>query len=268
MESAIRDNDFVVIICTPTYKMKSERREGGVGYEGDIITGEVLQLRNNRKFIPVLKLADWKTASPSWLQGRYYIDLRGTPYSEEHYQDLLVTLLGNRETAPAVGMQAETRKAVEADTAGEFANVPPATRRPSPLKIIGIIADQVSAPRNDGTPGSALYRIPFRLSQRPSQFWAEAFVRAWNMPPQFTSMHRPGIARVIGNTIVLNGTTLDEVEKYHRDTLRLCVREANNSEESHAEEQERRFNEAIRKEAQRRKQVSDAASRIRFDDDG
>lgn len=88
------------------------------------------------------------------------------------------------------------------------------------------------------------------------------------MPPQFTSMHRPGIARVIGNTIVLNGTTLDEVEKYHRDTLRLCVREANNSEESHAEEQERRFNEAIRKEAQCRKQVSDAASRIRFDDDG
>lgn len=82
MESAIRDNDFAVIICTPTYKMKSERREGGVGYEGGIITGEVLQLRNNRKFIPVLKLADWKTASPSWLQGRYYIDLRGTPIAK------------------------------------------------------------------------------------------------------------------------------------------------------------------------------------------
>ena len=268
MESAIRDNDFVVIICTPTYKAKSERREGGVGYEGDIITGEVLQLRNNRKFIPVLKLADWRAASPSWLQGRYFIDLRGTPYSEEHYQDLLATLLGNRETAPAVGKQAEARKVAEAGPAGEFANAPPATRKLSPLKIIGIIADQVSTPRNDGTPGSALYSIPFRLSQRPSQFWAEAFVRAWNMPPQFTSMHRPGIARIVGNTIVLNGTTLDEVEKYHRDTLRLCISEANSSEELHVKEQERHANEAIRQEAQRRKHVSDAASRIRFDDDG
>ncbi len=87
------------------------------------------------------------------------------------------------------------------------------------LKIIGIIADQVSAPSSDGTPGGALYPIPFRLSHVPSQFWAEALVQAWNTPPQFTSMHRPGIANVIGNTIVLDGTTLEEVEKYHRDTL-------------------------------------------------
>jgi hypothetical protein len=146
--------------------------------------------------------------------------------------------------------------------------VPPAIRTVPTLKIIGIIADQVSAPRNDGTPGSALYRVPFRLSHVPSQFWAEAFVQAWNMPPQFTSMHRPGIARVIGNTIVLDGTTLEEVEKYHRDTLRLCVNEANKRVELHMKEKERRANEAIRQEVERRNQVSDAASRIRFDDDG
>jgi hypothetical protein len=268
MEGAIRDNDFVVIICTPTYKAKSESRKGGVGYEGDIMTAEVLQSRNNRKFIPVLKLADRDASLPSWLQGKYFIDLRGDPYSEEHYQDLLVTLLGNRETAPAVGKQAETRSVAEAGAAGRFAKVPQAIKTVPPLKIIGIIADQVSAPRNDGTPGSALYRVPFRLSYKPSQFWAEAFVKAWNMPPQFTSMHRPGIARIIGNTIVLDGTTLDEVEKYHRDTLRLCVDEANKGEELHMKEKERRGNEAIRQEVERRKQVSDAASRIRFDDDG
>jgi hypothetical protein len=268
MESAIRDNDFVVIICTPTYKAKSEGRKGGVGYEGDIMTAEVLQSRNNRKFIPVLKLDGWEASSPSWLQGRYFIDLRGDPYSEEHYQDLLVTLLGNREAAPAVGKQAETRMMPEADAARRFANMPPEIMTVPPLKIIGIIADQVSAPRNDGTPGSALYRIPFRLSGKPSQFWADAFVSAWNMPPQFTSMHRPGIARVIDNTIVLDGTTLDEVEKYHRNTLRLCVIEANQGEELHRKKQERRANEAISQETERRKQVSDAARRIRFDDDG
>jgi hypothetical protein len=268
MEGAIRDNDFVVIICTPTYKAKSEGRKGGVGYEGDIMTAEVLQSRNNRKFIPVLKQDDWKASSPSWLQGKYFIDLRGEPYSEDHYQDLLVTLLGNRETPPAVGKKAETRTVVEAAIPTRFAKVASATQRSIPIKIIGIIADQVSAPRNDGTPGSALYRVPFRLSRNPSQYWAEAFVKAWNMPPQFTSMHRPGIARVMANTIVLDGTTLEEVEKYHRDTLRLCVNEANRDEEFHLKDRERRASEAIRQEAKRREQVADAVSRIRFDDDG
>lgn len=268
MEGAIRDNDFVVIICTPTYKAKSEGRKGGVGYEGDIMTSEVLQSRNNRKFIPVLKQDDWEASSPGWLQGRYFIDLRGEPYSEDHYQDLLVTLLGNRETAPAVEKKAEARTVVEADISTRFAKVASAIQTSSPIKIIGIIADQVSAPRSDGTPGSALYRVPFRLSRNPSQYWAEAFVKAWNMPPQFTSMHRPGIARVMGNTIVLDGTTLEEVEKYHRDTLRLCVNEANRGEEFHLKERERRANEAIRQEVKRREQVADAVSRIRFDDDG
>jgi len=81
-------------------------------------------------------------------------------------------------------------------------------------------------------------------------------------------MHRPGIARVIGNAIVLDGTTLEEVEKYHRDTLRLCVNEANKAEELHVKERERRANEAIRQEVARRQEVVGAASRIRFDDDG
>lgn len=268
MEGAIRDNDFVVIICTPTYKAKSEGRKGGVGYEGDIMTTEVLQSRNNRKFIPVLKCESWEASSPSWLQGKYFIDLRGEPYSEDHYQDLLVTLLGNREIAPAVGKQAEARPTEAADTSTRYAKMPQVMQTSSPLKITGIIADQVSAPRNDGTPGSALYRVPFRLSRSPSHYWAEAFVKTWDMPPQFTSMHRPGIARVTGNTIVLDGTTLEEVERYHRDTLKLCVNEANRIEESHLKERERRANQAIQKEVQRRDQIADAVSRIRFEDDG
>src|SRR5258705_9227069 len=41
MERSIRENNFVLIICTPLYKLKSDSRQGGVGYEGHIITGEV-----------------------------------------------------------------------------------------------------------------------------------------------------------------------------------------------------------------------------------
>ena len=58
MEEAIRENDFVLIVCTPEYKKKSEGRRGGVGYEGDIMTAEVLQKQNHRKFIPVLREGD------------------------------------------------------------------------------------------------------------------------------------------------------------------------------------------------------------------
>jgi TIR domain len=54
MEQEIRDNDFVLIVCTPKYKEKSDKCLGGVGYEGDIMTAEVFTKQNHRKFIPVL----------------------------------------------------------------------------------------------------------------------------------------------------------------------------------------------------------------------
>jgi TIR domain len=34
METAIRENSYVLIICTPNYKKKSDERKGGVGYLG------------------------------------------------------------------------------------------------------------------------------------------------------------------------------------------------------------------------------------------
>ena len=36
-------------------------------------------------------------------------------------------------------------------------------------------------------------------------------------------MHRPGIASVEGDEILLNGTTIEEVRDYHRKTLNLCI---------------------------------------------
>ena len=85
-------------------------------------------------------------------------------------------------------------------------------------------------PKNDGTRGSALYRIHFRLSSKPTSTWSELFLRNWNYPPSFTSMHRPGIARVESDKIVLDGTTIEEVKQYHRDTLILCVEKTNEEE--------------------------------------
>ena len=43
MAKEIRDNDFVLVVCTPNYRRKSEEGRGGVGYEGSIMTANELE---------------------------------------------------------------------------------------------------------------------------------------------------------------------------------------------------------------------------------
>ena len=78
-------------------------------------------------------------------------------------------------------------------------------------------------PRNDSTPGSALYRVPLKLNRTPDTRWSRLFRANWDSPPSFTTMHRPGIGSVVGDTIVLDGTTIEELERYHAKTLKLAV---------------------------------------------
>lgn len=100
-----------------------------------------------------------------------------------------------------------------------------------PIRLVEVVVDQVTEPLNDGTPGSALYLVPIRLSRTPSWAWEQAFLNAWRSPRQFTSMHRPRIARIEGDCIVLDGTTIEEVRDIHRATLVLCVEDANRAEQ-------------------------------------
>lgn len=111
MERAVRESDFVLIVCTPKYQEKSDGRLGGVGYEGDIMAAEVATGVDRRKFIPLLRSEAWISASPSWLRGSYYLDVRGDPYSEENYSELLDTLLGRRDKAPPVAVSVQTESA-------------------------------------------------------------------------------------------------------------------------------------------------------------
>ena len=99
-----------------------------------------------------------------------------------------------------------------------------------PIKIVEVIRDEVTLPRMDGTKDCALYKIPFRLSRRPSELWIKIFLQKWEMPSCFTSMHRPEIASVYDDKIILDGTTKEEVEKYHKATLELCISETNEEE--------------------------------------
>jgi hypothetical protein len=104
MESAVRDADYVLIVCTPSYKHKSNNRKGGVGYEGDIMTGEVFVSGNRRKFVPILRKGPWEEAAPSWLLGTYYIDFSNDAQFQNSYRHLADTLLGKALPAPPVAV--------------------------------------------------------------------------------------------------------------------------------------------------------------------
>ena len=264
MESAVRENDYVLIVCTPRYKEKADSRSGGVGYEGDIMTAEVMTSQNHRKFIPLLRKDNWVVSSPTWLSGKYFVNFSGTPYSEESYQDLLLTVYGQRNQAPPLGKAPKTITANRPQSTLEAKPQESILATSTPIKIVGVVVDGVTSPRNDGTRGSALYAIPFQLSRRPSAAWADAFIRTWNRPPPWTMMHRPGIARVSGDRVILDGTTIEEVEQYHRDTLRLVIESVNQLIEQYEVNKRQREEEEKRQKEAHQAKLKDIANRLKF----
>jgi hypothetical protein len=75
MESNIVASDFVIIICTPTYAIKGNKRDGGVGYEAMIITSQLARRILQDKFIPVLRSGNFDdSAVPVWLQSKIGVD--------------------------------------------------------------------------------------------------------------------------------------------------------------------------------------------------
>lgn len=226
MEESVTSADYVLIVCTPTYKAKADARVGGVGYEGHIISDELYSKRNEQKFIPVLRGGTFTECVPVFLAGKLGIDL-SDGFDSENYENLIATIFHTKKK-PSV-----KRPRYLSTFSGATLDSHPE----EPIRIVGIIVDEVTEPRNDGTPGCALYRVPFRLSHVPSSLWKRLFLQTWDMPPRWSTMHRPGIARVSGDKIILDGTTIEEVRDVHRETLLLCVNKANELEAYYLEQQ-------------------------------
>ena len=101
MEREIIEADRVLIVCTPTYKNKSDARIGGVGYEESIISGEILATGNQRKFIPILRKGDKDSAIPTGLKGKLFADLRSD--DQQAVKHLIETILGRLAAPPPLG---------------------------------------------------------------------------------------------------------------------------------------------------------------------
>lgn len=134
-----------------------------------------------------------------------------------------------------------------------------------PVKLEGVVAEEVGQPRNDGTRGSALYKVPIKLSANPPIEWAELFEEAWRNPSSFTLRHRPSIASVVGNRVILDGTTLEEVEEIHAQTLKNAVAEANRGYEEYLRREREGEAQEGRRREEHQKHIQDLAKRIKFD---
>jgi hypothetical protein len=107
MEQSIRDSDYVLLICTPIFAEKANRGIGGVGYEKNVVTGELFTRRSNdTKFVPILRIGPPELSLPSYLQSKIFIDFRDDAQFEAALERLLRHLHGVPLTMrPPVGLK-------------------------------------------------------------------------------------------------------------------------------------------------------------------
>ncbi|MYF28510.1 MAG: hypothetical protein F4169_06545 [Gammaproteobacteria bacterium] len=133
-----------------------------------------------------------------------------------------------------------------------------------PLKLTEVLKDDVGRPRNDGTRGSALYAVPIGLNRTPDSVEAQLLVQHWDSPPRFTSRHRPGILRVLDDRVILERTTIDEIESCHAETLRLVIEQTNADAASYRESQRKRADAQACRDHEHDDHVREVAARIQF----
>jgi predicted transcriptional regulator len=93
MESAIPKADKVLIIFTPNYKLKAEKRQGGVGYEYSILNIALYnEMVNNTKYIPVLKAGTFQESVPAFMQQFIAVDMTDPNKFEDMFNSLLLSI--------------------------------------------------------------------------------------------------------------------------------------------------------------------------------
>jgi len=95
MESRIRDSDYIIMVCTPNYAEKANKREGGVGIENTIITGEYYDENKGGKYIPIVRnySKNLTESLPSYLKTKSAIDFKDDLKYEQKFDELLRRIL-------------------------------------------------------------------------------------------------------------------------------------------------------------------------------
>jgi TIR domain len=101
MEAKIKSSGHVLVICTPSYAKRSNKRVGGVGYEQQIISGRIAAGISRRKFIPIIRAGEIKPgprcAIPDHFIGIYALDMRAKRLDTNKFEDLLRAIFNKKK---------------------------------------------------------------------------------------------------------------------------------------------------------------------------
>lgn len=90
VEQSIKKAERIIIVFTPNYKLKADKRAGGVGYEYSIMNADLYNNQtDNEKVIPVLRAGSKEESIPEFMQQFIHIDTRNEENIENSYVDLL-----------------------------------------------------------------------------------------------------------------------------------------------------------------------------------
>ncbi len=80
----------IIMVFTPNYKLKADKRTGGVGYEYSIMNIELYNnITSNEKFIPLLRKGEMSESIPTFMQQFIHIDVKNDENFENSYNDLI-----------------------------------------------------------------------------------------------------------------------------------------------------------------------------------
>lgn len=102
MEKGVAENDFVLLLVTKGYIQKATSRKGGVGFETDLITGEIVVSGNRRKFIPVLVRVSFDELPP-FLKGTNAVVISDLYTYDKEYEILYRALTQQEMKKPSLG---------------------------------------------------------------------------------------------------------------------------------------------------------------------
>ena len=94
MEKGVKDSDRVLVICTDAYVEKANARRRGAGYEGYIITAELVENTETDKFIPVIRQVSEERKTPIFLTPKVYIDFTDDDQFDTSFEQLLREIHG------------------------------------------------------------------------------------------------------------------------------------------------------------------------------
>ena len=89
MEQMVGESDRVLLILTPNYKEKADKRINGVGYESVLISGELYSSQGTTKFIPIIRKGEARDCFPRYLMGRKGLEMINDDMFERSFIELV-----------------------------------------------------------------------------------------------------------------------------------------------------------------------------------